>query len=273
MLLDQEIHNTPTLPTLPQGLTHLLQALNQGDIHFVRLAREIESFPNVAAKIIAVANSAWFAPISPITSLLEACSRLGLNTVRSISFALSLTDVFDPSRCSEFDAKFFWYTALLNAEAANLCAEENSKVDVQTARTAGLLYNLGLLWLAFNKPEETSRAIISAQSSESETLSESLQTELYTDHHITGGMLAQAMALPAQLVNAITCSDATISNTSSPLEINMYKAHKLAEKTMEHANSTDKKTTQVIDDANIAILLNRLKTIEAIAEALFRATR
>jgi len=267
MLLKEEINKTPTLPNIPQGIPHLLKALNQGDIHFIQLAKEIEKFPNIAIKIVAVANSAWFAPIYPISSLLEACSRLGLNTVRNISFALSIANTFDSSRCPEFDARLFWRTALLNAEAASLTAEYNN-IDVQNARTAGLFYNLGLLWLADNKPDETGLAIKTATENASKSLSECLHDELFTDHHITGGMLAQLMGLPQILVNAISSSHINTTDKSSPLESNTHDAHQLMEKTLRHVDHEENNSE---GDEKLLVLLNRMEGIEAIAELLFNA--
>lgn len=273
MLLKEEINKTPTLPNIPHGVPHLLKALNQGDIHFIKLAKEIEKFPNIAIKIISVANSAWFAPVCPITNLLDACSRLGLNTVRSISFALSIADIFDSSRCTEFDIKFFWRTALLNAEAASLCAEYNNSIDVQNARTAGLFYNIGLLWLADNKPEETGRAISTAKGNPSKSLSDCLYDELFTDHHITGGMLAQLMGLPHILVNAISSSHIKIADKNAPLESNTHNAHQLVEKALDHANHVTHAVDEKVDDEILLTLLNRMESIEAVAEVLFNSSK
>ena len=267
--LEDEINNTPTLPTIPAGVSQLLQVLNCGDIHFASLAKEIEKFPNIAAKIIAVANSAWFAPISPINSLLEACTRLGLNNVRSISFALSISSIFDPTRCPEFDAKLFWRTALLNAESASLCSEDRNKIDAQSARTTGLLYNLGLIWLAYNKPIETGIAIISSQRDENTTLTETLQNHMFTDHHITGGMLAQAMGLPSQMINAISISHNEITHDFTEMDINMHHAHELAEKTLVYADLSEEEMLDMAEDKKIVTMLKRLNNIEAIAESLF----
>ncbi|MBL4711605.1 MAG: HDOD domain-containing protein [Gammaproteobacteria bacterium] len=267
--LEEEINSTPTLPTIPEGVSHLLQALNHGDIHFTRLAKEIENFPSISVKIIAVSNSALFAPISPISSLLEACTRLGLNNVRSISFALSISSIFDASRCPEFDARIFWRMALLNAESASVCAEDTNDIDVQSARTTGLLYNLGLIWLAYYKPEETGSAITTSQSDENVSLSESLQNEMYSDHHVTGGMLAQAMGLPAQTINAITISHNNISDKFTAMDINMHHAHKLAENTILVTSLSDEEIAEYSDDKNLMKMISRLKNIDAIAESLF----
>lgn len=269
MSLEKEIQKTPSLPVLPPALPHLLQVLNNDNIHFVKLAREIESFPTIAAKIIALSNSAWFAPTSPVTSLLDSCARLGLDTVRSISIALSIAEVFDPSRCPQFNARDFWFTALLGAEAAHLCAVDNNEVDVQTARTVGLLYNIGLLWLAYNKPEKTGRAILLSQDDNAKSLTQALQDELATDHHISGRMLAQAMELPTQLADAIAFAHISESDDFSPLVKNMHNSHKLTECVLELVNSTDDNKHQNNEDNNIELLLKRMERLEVIAESLF----
>jgi HD-like signal output (HDOD) protein len=85
-----------------------------------------------------------------VTSLEATCSRLGLGVVRSTSIALAISAPFNPAKCPSFDLEYYWCSVLLTAEAASrLAAESSSKHEFEpaTARAAGLLHNLGLLWL------------------------------------------------------------------------------------------------------------------------------
>jgi len=107
-------------------------------------------------------SAAWSAPVSEITSLEMACARLGVNVVRSVSIALAIASPFDASRCPTFEGQRFWCTALLNADAAFWLAplaRAAAPVEPQTARTGGLLHNLGLLWLADQLPDATNQAL------------------------------------------------------------------------------------------------------------------
>ncbi len=150
-LLQQEIERDSSLPVLPPNITQLLKVLTNNDIPYTQLATELEKFPSIAIKIVAIANSAWASPATPITTLRDSCSRIGVPLVRSIAIALSISNVFNPSRCSSFDPRVFWISALLTAEAAHLCAKNTPEVCPDTARLVGLIHNMGLLWLADKK--------------------------------------------------------------------------------------------------------------------------
>lgn len=146
------------LPVLPSAATYLLQAFAGDDMEFAELAATVERVPMVALRVLALANSVWSAPVAPITSLEIACRRLGFGVVRSLSIALSLAERFNPAECPPFDYQLFWGSSLLRAEAAEHVARECGG-DQQTARTAALLSNLGLLWLADSLPRETAEAL------------------------------------------------------------------------------------------------------------------
>lgn len=133
------------VPVLPRGTARLLGVLADEDIDFQELVAEIELFPPIAARLLSVANSAWSAPVSPVTSLVMACSRLGLNVVRTVAMALAVAEPFNPAVCPLFEPQRYWSSALLTAEAADLVARAATFDDPQTARTAGLLRNSTLL--------------------------------------------------------------------------------------------------------------------------------
>jgi HD-like signal output (HDOD) protein len=226
-LLKQQIKQHPDLPVLPPGIVTLLKALNNNDIHFDQLALELERFPSIAIKIVAIANSAWASPQMPVTNLPDACSRVGLNIVRSVSIALSISQVFDPSRCPAFNSKTYWTSALLNAEAAYICAKDNPEVNPNTARFAGLLHNIGLLWLANQKPVETESAILHVLENPDESLADALFDRLAMNYYTVGGLLAMVMELPEMITETISAETADGLNGEKPLISNHCYAKQL----------------------------------------------
>ncbi len=195
------------LPTLATGTPYLLKSLTNENIGFVELASTVEKFPSIAAKLISLANSAWSAPASPITSLETTCSRLGLGVVRSTSIALAIGTPFDPTRCLCFEPEYFWCSALLTAEAASRLAPISScrkDLDPSTARAAGLLYNLGLLWLVDRLPSEVDQAFMLVKNNQTESLRQALFNTLGFDQLQAGSYLGNSWDLPELLVGAMT---------------------------------------------------------------------
>ncbi|MGB0721579.1 MAG: HDOD domain-containing protein [Gammaproteobacteria bacterium] len=190
-------------PLLPPETHTLLRQLGNAHIDIGDIAHTLERFPSITARLIALANSAWSSPASRIVSLRAACTRLGLNMVRSVSLGLAVGMPFDASRCPSFMAERFWFDALLGAETAGWIKEAVgpwSPLDPQAARSAGLLRNLGLLWLTESMPAEVDRALTAAAQDPDLGLDEALRAHCGIDHHHAGAHLGQRWGLPEVLV-------------------------------------------------------------------------
>lgn len=195
------------LPTLPAGTPFLLESLTNENIDFIELASIVENFPSIAGKLISLVNSAWSAPAAAITSLETTCSRLGFGVVRSTSIALAVASPFNSIKCLSFDQEYFWCSALLTADAASrlvpLATSEN-ELEPSTARAAGLLHGLGLLWLVDRLPTEVDQALTMVATNQVESLQQALLDVLGFDQAQAGGYLGRSWELPEPLVAAMT---------------------------------------------------------------------
>lgn|GEM_PF-454184 len=206
-ILQKILQNKPA-PVLPNGLTHLLRAFENDSISLRQLVNIIADFPSIAARLIILANSAWAAPRVPVENLETACVRLGLNLVRNLSISICIESSFQPvTKCTAFKPDYFWCSALLTGEAAVLLASQTAKPDdfnTATLQTAGLLHNLGLLWLAGNLPEPTALALRQAADAAAviSTL-QALRGHIGVDYCEVGGLLGRTWNLPDILVSAM----------------------------------------------------------------------
>lgn len=271
--LQQEIEQENNLPVLPPGITYLLKVLADDELTYECVAEELERFPAIAIRVVATANSAWAAPTMPITSLRDSCSRLGSQLVLSIAIALSVSQAFNPSLCPSFKSKKFWVSALLTAEAAYLRAKDTEDVCPDTARLAGLLHNIGLLWLAENRPDEISEAISISENdhiSFSQTLLEKYNIDLYD----VGGYLATSLELPEVIGTTIaSCSakntSAENNNHDNPLVNNHLYAHQTAASVLLYADENDAEMDDFNNNPYFSPLLEKLSGIHSLAQALF----
>ena len=198
----QKLSEPIKLPSLAKNIHVLLQSLADDNLNSKQLAEVIKHYPDISARLIFIANSSWSAPISPINNLEQTCSRLGTLMVKSISIAISIASSFVTIKCPSFCTVHFWTTSMLAAEGAGMLASElpehvNSLEFVQTAQTAGVLHNLGLLWLADNLPIETDKAFqMITDDSSSLSVSDALRLQTGTDYCEVGGWIARQLELP-----------------------------------------------------------------------------
>jgi len=267
-LLRKEMEFEQGLPVMPPDISCLLKTLNNDDIGYTQLADELEKFPSIVIKIVATANSAWASPVNPITTLRDSCARIGVQAVRSISIALSIAEIFDPARCPAFDSKVFWISALLTAEAAHICAKDHQGICPDTARLAGLLHNIGLLWLATQKPVETASVISLRKSNKIDSISAGLTEQLGIDSYTAGAYLASYIDLPEIIADAIA-SPTSGSNNDIALINNHRKAQKLASAILFSSDEENGKPKELNDDPYYEQLTDKLPGIQALAQALF----
>lgn len=191
---------------LSSGLPYLLEVLRSDQARYEDIAGAISNFPNIAARLIFLANSAWTSPSVPIIHLEMACARLGLSMVRNISVALCIASTFSLSGCKKFDRERFWNSALLVADGSAWlasCLPEFSEQELKTIHSAGLLHNLGLLWLADNWPKETSTALEISAADDSMSTHDALREIVDTDYCKVGEILGKAWALPDVLTTVM----------------------------------------------------------------------
>ena len=197
------------LPPLAKNMHVLMHALADESLNFQQIAEVIKHYPEITARLIFLANSPWSAPISPVTSIQQACSRLGTSIVKSISITISIASSFDTGKCPGFSTTHYWITSLLVSEGAGLLASRlpdnvaNLELE-QTAQTAGVIHNLGLLWLADSLPIETDKAfqMISDESC-SLSFSDALRQCTGVNYCEAGGWIARQLKLPQVLIDSM----------------------------------------------------------------------
>ncbi|MGR9114213.1 MAG: HDOD domain-containing protein [Gammaproteobacteria bacterium] len=198
------ISDCKRIPSLPHEARHLIVALTNEDIDYLHLAKIIEAHPAIAARLIALANSAWAAPANPVTTIENACIRLGFSIVRSVSIGLAVISPFNVLKCPVFDIQRYWVSCMLVAEgAAQLAAEtplfKQSSLIQRTARTAGILHNVGLLCLAHVMPKETQQALDRVSADPELNVLNALRQTLDTDYCEVGGFVADTWGIPPDL--------------------------------------------------------------------------
>lgn len=194
------------LPPLPHGARQLLQVLVYPDLDLLRLATLIEQSPALAARIMGVANSAFFATRAPARDIPDAIIRiLGLDLVRDLSISLLLGQPFDLSACKRFSARRYWSDAMACATFAQVVARHIRAPELpsSTAYLSGLIHNLGLLALVHLLPAEMDAVFAADAASPEESLRSIERRQLGIDHAGVGAALAGAWQLPLDLARPL----------------------------------------------------------------------
>lgn len=189
------------LPSLAKNIHLLVQAVSDDALDCRQIAEIVKQYPDITARLLLLVNSPWSSPSKPVSSIEEACIRLGTAIVKSVSIAIAIASSFNPGKCPIFSTERFWTTAMLVADGAGLLAKELCSGDdgrelQQTAQTAGLLHHLGLLWLADYLPDQTNRALDMAASDPAVSVNDALLQCTGTDYCLAGEWIGGQMHFP-----------------------------------------------------------------------------
>jgi HD-like signal output (HDOD) protein len=140
------------LPAAPVLMPRILQVLAREDASVAEFEGVVKLDTSLAASTLRLANSAYFsAGHSRVDTLEEAIHRLGQREIYRLA-ALSLTGRWmnTPVDGYSWEASDFCRFSLVTAVAAEYLAEQGSLVEPQAAYTAGLVYEVGKLALAYS---------------------------------------------------------------------------------------------------------------------------
>src|SRR5271156_2766009 len=111
----------------------------------------ISSDPSFSSEVLTIANSAWYAPRSPVTSILQAIAVLGTNRLIGVCLTVGVRAYLGKSLNHE-SSRAIWRHSLACALIAEQLAQAGS-MNRNIAYTAGALHDIGRLALAVIQPE------------------------------------------------------------------------------------------------------------------------
>lgn len=153
-----EVLGIKHLPPLSATASQLLEAVADPGVEIDLLAKIIGDDPGLSARILGLANAAYFAQTNPVNTIKEAIVRvLGLNMVKSLAMSIAMCGSFDTSKCKRFNLAQYWASALGCAALSRQIAMQipaADRPDVDSIYLCGLMRNLGALVLAYIFPNE-----------------------------------------------------------------------------------------------------------------------
>ncbi len=167
------------LPSLPD-LIFKLQDLIEQEADFESFSILLQTDVSLGARILKIANSAYYTSGRQITDLEQAIGRIGTNKLIEIIMSSEFVNYFDEIDSGVFDMNTFWQESLYMAIMAeklslkvNTIKDQdqsifykikkllniNNKLNIARLYTLGLLCNIGTLISAIITPNTTQKII------------------------------------------------------------------------------------------------------------------
>lgn len=134
-------------PSPSRVATEIIALARDPDIEMSKVAQAIGRDPAMTAKILRIANSAFYAQRRPSQNLRQALVIIGLNAALTLALSFSLISSIRALRTVGIDYPRFWRRALLAATAARAFAESTKAAHAEDIFLGGLLQDIAVLAL------------------------------------------------------------------------------------------------------------------------------
>ncbi len=192
-----------SLPTLPTVVTKMIQLVDNPKTSASSLARLIYTDQALTARILKLANSAYYGFPREISTVNMAIVVLGFNTVKEMGLSLSVFEFFkDGTGDSVFDISRFWEHSLGCGSASRMLARRLNYHLTGEAFVAGLLHDIGKIILRQYLPKEFLVVIDRVNQQKADL--DLVEMEIVgATHAQIGAWLAEKWNLPRIIVDAI----------------------------------------------------------------------
>jgi putative nucleotidyltransferase with HDIG domain len=209
------MHSIPSLPALYEELTAVLRSESPS---LAQIERIISSDVGMAAKILQLANSAFIGARGRVSSLLQAVSLIGTESVRTLVLSVHVFSECEAHSEVSKNLPALWdHSVAVAALAQRIAASEGcAKAVVEESFTAGLLHDIGKV-IFLNEVPEKYGAILGSDACSRVALE--LET-LGCTHAQLGAYLVSIWGLPVPLVHAVAyhhCPSTTAETQFSSL--------------------------------------------------------
>jgi putative nucleotidyltransferase with HDIG domain len=193
-----------SLPPFPRTVGEILATLDDPDSNLNLMSALIRRDPVIAARILSQANVAASCrgQRAPVREIYQAMSLIGLTQVRRIVL-IGTCHQFAEALLPAAQSAGYWQHSV----AVGVCCEElalyvEQTVSSSTALIAGLLHDIGQLWLRHQDHEADSGQWARALTAET-GIADAERERYGVNHGQVGAWLAELWSLPPDIVAAI----------------------------------------------------------------------
>ena len=203
--LEQRLRAQVDFPSPPRVATEIIALARDPDIEMAKVATAVGRDPAMTAKILRIANSAFYAQRRPSQNLRQALVIIGLNAALTLALSFSLVSSMRALRPAGIDFGRFWRRALLAATAARAFSEAAKTNHTEDVFLAAMLQDMGVL--ALDRAVRDFYSKLPQPAAHNDWVAYEI-AQLGKDHSYYTAMLLRAWNLPERLCKPVEASHA-----------------------------------------------------------------
>lgn len=240
--LVKSISKLASLPTIYYKIDEALQDPKTSN----RLLADILSEDTaLTARLLRLANSAYFNFPGKIDTVTQAIMVIGTRQLKEIVLASSIVNAFKDIPNELINMESFWRHSIACGVAARVIASLRREANVETLFVAGLLHDIGRLVLFKEKAAAMQEALESNQNSDT-PLYVAEKEVLGFSHSKLGGMLLTEWRLPKRLIDTTTYHHRPLLSREYQVETSIVHIADIVAHSLE-LGSSGERYTQPLD--------------------------
>lgn len=199
-----------SIPSLPALYYELTAALRSEEPSLAQIAKIISKDVGMAAKILQLANSAFVGASGRVSSLVQALSLIGTETVRTLVLSVHVFSQLDNNAQAVASLPVLWdHSVAVSSLAQRIASSEGcARAMVEESFTAGLLHDIGKVVLLAEMPREYHQIFEKNSGANKHFELERLGCR----HAEVGAYLMSIWGLPLPLVHAVAFSPSSLGH-------------------------------------------------------------
>jgi len=181
------------LPPFPQVAVRILQLAHDENVQMRQLCDLIATDPAFASEVLTIANSAFYAPRQPSTSIMEAIAVLGATKLQGMCLTVGIRAYLGKTM-SLPALRALWRHNLACALISERLADAGP-IDRDLAYTSGILHDIGRMALAVLQPKAYAE-LLESHHGPSASILEAERNLFGLDHCEAGHQLITSWKLP-----------------------------------------------------------------------------
>jgi diguanylate cyclase (GGDEF)-like protein len=192
-------------PSPSRVATEIISLARDPDIEMSKVAQAVGRDPAMTAKILRIANSAFYAQRRPSQNLRQALVIIGLNAALTLALSFSLVSSMRALRPMGIDYPRFWRRSLLSATAARAFCEAAKMSQPEDVFLAALLQDMAVL--AIDRAARDFYSKLPHPAAHADWIAYELK-EIGKDHAPYSALLLRSWNLPERVCKAVEHSHA-----------------------------------------------------------------
>lgn len=190
------------LPTLPSIFYEINEALSDPESSVTHIAALVDKDTALAARLLKLANSAFYGFPTRIDSILKAVTLIGVRQLNILVLGIYATAAFKNISAVYIDMQSFWKHSLACGIVARILSSYRVSQITETFFLAGLLHDVGRLVLISSLPDLRVEAF--RRANRTQAILTGVEESVFGFNHAhLGGLLGEKWNFPKLLENAI----------------------------------------------------------------------